>query len=180
MTAHTVSQANRRLTRRLVLVAFAMLGFGFALVPLYDVFCDITGLNGKTNSEAIAVTDQVIDTTRTITVEFVTNLNMSAPWEFRPEVVKMQVRPGEFYQTNFYAKNLTTAPIVGQAIPSVAPGRAAKHFQKIECFCFSRQAFRPGEGRDMPLTFRLDPKLAPDISTVTLSYTFFKVEDQEG
>jgi cytochrome c oxidase assembly protein subunit 11 len=154
-----------------------MVGFGYALVPLYDVFCDITGLNGKTRGTAAVVTEQSIDTERTITVEFVASLNGAAPWEFAPKVTKLRVHPGEFYQTTFFARNLTDQPIVGQAIPSVAPGLAARHFQKIECFCFSRQAFGPGEGRDMPLVFRLDPAIAADISTVTLSYTFFEVQD---
>ena len=157
-----------------------MAGFGFALVPLYNVFCDITGLNGKTDNEAAVVTDSRIDTERTITVELVATLNTTAPWEFAPREAKMQVHPGEFYQTSFFARNLTNEALVGQAIPSVAPGLAAKHFQKIECFCFSRQAFEPGEGRDMPLTFRIDPDLSKDVSTVTLSYTFFRLEDQEG
>jgi cytochrome c oxidase assembly protein subunit 11 len=147
---------------------------------LYNVFCDITGLNGRTNSEAVAVTDGAVDTNRTITVEFVANLNVAAPWDFMPKVAKMQVHPGELYHTSFFARNLTNEPLVGQAIPSVAPGQAARYFQKIECFCFSRQAFKPREGRDMPLSFRLDPAIASDISTVTLSYTFFKVEDRKG
>jgi cytochrome c oxidase assembly protein subunit 11 len=157
-----------------------MAAFGFALVPIYDVFCDITGLNGKTNSEAAVVTDSRVDMERTVTVELVATLNASAPWEFAPKTAKIRVHPGEFYQTSFFARNLTNETLVGQAIPSVAPGRAAKHFQKIECFCFSQQSFEPGEGRDMPLTFRIDPNLAADVSTVTLSYTFFKLENQDG
>jgi cytochrome c oxidase assembly protein subunit 11 len=157
-----------------------MAGFGFALVPVYNVFCDITGLNGKTDNQAAVITDSRVDTERTITVELVATLNTAAPWEFAPKVTKIQVHPGEFYQTSFFARNLTNEALVGQAIPSVAPGLAAKHFQKIECFCFSRQAFEPGEGRDMPLTFRIDPDLSTDVSTVTLSYTFFRLEDQEG
>ena len=180
MTTQSVTEANRRLLRRLSLVVVAMFGFGFAMVPLYDVFCDITGLNGKTRNEAVADVEGGVDLTRSVTVEFVAGVNESAPWVFKPKVAKMQVHPGEFYRTSFFAKNLTQDALVGQAIPSVAPGLAAQHFQKIECFCFNRQAFKPGEGRDMPLAFRLDPALSPEISTVTLSYTFFKVEDQGG
>jgi cytochrome c oxidase assembly protein subunit 11 len=173
----TQAQANQRLLRRLLLVVVAMFGFGFALVPLYNVLCDITGLNGKTSNQAVASVSGPVDTTRTVTVEFLASVNQTAPWEFKPQTAKIKVHPGEFYRVNYFAKNLTDQPLVGQAVPSVAPGLAAQHFQKIECFCFSKQAFEPGEGRDMPVIFRLDPDLAPDISTVTLSYTFFKLED---
>jgi cytochrome c oxidase assembly protein subunit 11 len=177
MTTSTVSQANQRLVRRLLMVVVGMFGFGFAMVPLYNVFCELTGLNGKTRNEAVVATAGPVDTERTVTVEFLASLNEAAPWEFRPRVAKMKVHPGEFYQVNFFARNLTDQPLVGQAIPSVAPGLAAVHFQKIECFCFARQAFKPDEGRDMPVTFRLDPALPADIATVTLSYTFFKLDE---
>ena len=180
MSTVTVSQANRRTLQRLLLIAVAMFGFGFAMVPIYDVFCSITGLNGKTSDKAVAATavQGEVDKTRTITVEFVANINESAPWEFAPKIAKMEVHPGEFYRTSFIAQNLTGAKLVGQAIPSVTPGPAAGHFQKIECFCFSRQEFQPHESKDMPVLFRLDPSTPTDISTVTLSYTFFKVEDK--
>jgi len=178
--SETLAQANRRLLRRLLLVTVAMFGFGFALIPLYNVFCEVTGLNGKTNTEAIAMVAGEVDAERVVTVEFIANINQSAPWQFKPKVSKMQVHPGEFYQTSYFAKNLSGDSLVGQAVPSVAPGLAAQHFQKIECFCFSRQLFEPGEGRDMPVVFRLDPALSPDVSTVTLSYTFFKLDDTDG
>ena len=169
-----LQQAHRRLLRRLLLVTVAMFGFGFALVPLYDVFCAITGLNGKTAGQAATVEPMAVDETRVVTVEFVASLNVNAPWEFAPKVARMAVHPGQYYQTQFHARNLTGQPMVGQAIPSVAPGLAAQHFQKIECFCFVQQPFQPGEARDMPVTFRIDPALPPDVRTVTLSYTLFK------
>ena len=180
MTENTVAQANKRLIQRLVLVVVGMFGFGFAMVPLYDVFCEITGLNGKTASQAVAQADisGEVATDRLVTVEFVANVNQSAPWRFKPAVTKMKVHPGEFYHTSYYAENLTERPRVAQASPSVSPGLAAQHFQKIECFCFTRQEFAPGEGRDMPVTFRLDPDLSEDITTVTPSYTFFEIEQQ--
>jgi cytochrome c oxidase assembly protein subunit 11 len=176
MTAQTVSQANRRLVKGLLIAVLAMFGFGFALVPLYNVFCDITGLNGKTRNEAVAAVDDEADKSRTVTVEFVASVNQSAPWQFAPKIAKMKVHPGEFYQTSFVAENLTDQDLVGQAVPSVSPGLAAQHFQKIECFCFSRQDFKPHENKDMPVVFRLDPNLSPEVSTVTLSYTFFKID----
>lgn len=173
-----IARANRRLVPKLFLAAVAMFGFGYLLVPLYDIICDITGLNGKTRSEAVAMTDNPdgVDTSRTITVEFVASLNAGAPWEFRPAVRRMEVHPGEFYETSYIATNLTGREMIGQAVPSVAPGTAGIHFQKVECFCFNRQDFGPGETKDMPLLFRIDPRLADNVSVVTLSYTFFKLD----
>lgn len=173
----SVSIANRRLVKRLLLITIAMFGFGFAMVPIYDVLCDITGLNGKTGGRVAVVESGAVDEARTVTVEFVASLNVGAPWEFTPKVNRMQVHPGQYYQTHYLARNLTSHVLVGQAIPSVAPGLAAQHFQKIECFCFSRQKFEPEEGREMPVVFRIDPNLPPDVHTVTLSYTFFKLDD---
>lgn len=168
-------RTNRRSAWRLTLVVVGMFGFGYALVPLYNVLCELTGLNGKTNSEAVALAalDGTTDQARLVTVEFLAMTNAGAPWEFAPHVARMQVHPGEFYQTSFYARNLTEHSLVGQAVPSVAPGTAARYFQKIECFCFTQQAFAPGEAKDMPLAFRIDPALAASVSTITLSYTFF-------
>ncbi|MCP5425196.1 MAG: cytochrome c oxidase assembly protein [Gammaproteobacteria bacterium] len=177
MTEDSIKQANKRLLVRLLIVVVAMFGFGFALVPVYSVFCKITGLNGKTSNEVAKDTSGPIDDKRIVTVEFLASLNESAPWEFHPEIAKLKVHPGEFYHIAYYAKNLTDQPLVGQAIPSVAPGLAASHFQKIECFCFSKQDFKPGEGRDMPVTFRIDTALPAEITTVTLSYTFFKLNE---
>lgn len=173
----TGASANRRLVRRLLWLTAGMFGFGFAMVPLYDVLCQITGLNGKTGGRMAVVEPVAVDESRTVTVEFVASLNVGAPWEFAPKVAKMQVHPGQFYQTQFWAKNLADQPMTGQAIPSVSPGLAATHFQKIECFCFNRQLFKAGEGKDMPVTFRIDPKLPADVRTVTLSYTFFRLDD---
>ncbi len=163
------------LTAQLVVLVIGMFGFGFALVPLYDVFCDITGLNGKTDSQA-AVVAEAPDTDRTVTVEFIGNVNESAPWSFRPAVARMEVHPGKLYDTTFFAENLTDEVLVGQAVPSVAPGQAARHFQKTECFCFTRQEFAAGEGRDMPVRFIVAPELPGYVETVTLSYTFFATE----
>ncbi len=170
--------ANKRLMQRLGFVALGMFGFGFAMVPLYDVLCEVTGLNGKTNRTAATQLERAVNTERLVNVEFLASVNQSAPWQFRPNVVKMQVHPGEFYRISYFAENKTDQPLVGQAIPSVAPGVAASHFQKIECFCFSRQDFAPHEGRDMPVVFRIDPNLPADVSTVTLSYTFFKLDER--
>ncbi len=176
----SVSVANRRLVKRLLLITVAMFGFGFAMVPMYDVLCAITGLNGKTGGRVAAVESRAVDEARTVTVEFVASLNVGAPWEFTPQVNRMQVHPGQYYQTHYLARNLPRHALVGQAVPSVTPGLAAQHFQKIECFCFTRQKFQPEEGREMPVVFRIDPSLPPDVHTITLSYTFFKLDDAGG
>ena len=160
----------------------AMFGFGYALVPLYYVLCDITGFGGKTNSVAIergAVAGEV-DQQRTVTVEFVASLSSDLAWQFKPAVFKMDVNPGEFYQTSFVATNQTQRAQVGQAVPSVAPPVASLHFQKIECFCFEQQLFEAGESKDMPVVFRVDPELPEGVEVVTLSYTFFLVPDSDS
>ena len=150
-----------------------MFGFGYLLVPLYDVFCDITGLNGKTANSAVMVVEAP-DESRWVTVEFMGSLNQSAPWEFRPTETSMQVRPGKAYLTNFYARSKVERDAVGHAVPSVAPGVAAKYFLKTECFCFEEQAFGPREEKEMPVRFVLDPDLPRHVDVVTLSYTFFE------
>jgi len=164
---------NRRLIFRLAIMAVSMFGFGFLLVPLYEVMCRITGIGGRTNTEAatISANQEVAD--RLVTVEFVAVRNEQAPWEFRPTVSSMQVQPGKLYDTAFFARNLTDGVLVGSAVPSVAPGKAAKHFIKTECFCFTQQDFTAGEGRDMGVQFMVDPALPEFIDRITLSYTFF-------
>ncbi len=169
--------ANRRLTRKLFLATLAMFGFGFALVPLYSVFCQITGLNGKTQRiDAVAAQDQSVDETRWVNVEFTASVNNGMPWEFKPTLTRMRVRPGAINTTVYYARNTATEAITGQAVPSVAPGKAGAHFKKIECFCFDRQLLQAGEAKQMPVRFVVDRKLAPEVQTVTLSYTFFNVD----
>jgi cytochrome c oxidase assembly protein subunit 11 len=173
MQTDDVQQANRKTAGRLLLVIAGMFGFVFALVPLYDVFCDLTGLNGKTDGERAVVVDLEPDLSRTVTVEFVASVNESMPWDFRPTVARMQVHPGKMYRTAYFAKNQTQHDMVGQAIPSVTPGLAALHFKKTECFCFTEQRFEAREEREMPLLFMVDKDLPEDITVVTLAYTFF-------
>lgn len=173
MNRAELQQANRRVLRRLLFVVVGMFGFVFALVPLYNVFCDITGLNGKTSNARAEVAHIEPDLSRTVVVEFVASVNESMPWEFRPAVSRMEVHPGKSYRTSYFARNLSGHAMVGQAIPSVTPGQAASHFKKTECFCFTEQKFENGEGRDMPLVFMVDPELPEEIGEVTLAYTFF-------
>ena len=171
--------SNSRVIKRLVLVVFSMFGFGFALVPLYDVFCDITGLNGKTNDIAVAYADDGIDTSRTIKVQFITRMAKGIPWQFEPVVNEISVHPGEMKFVNFYAKNKSQQDIIGQAVPSVSPGLAAGYFQKIECFCFTQQPLKGGEEVEMGLQFYVDLDLPADINTLTLSYTLYDISNKE-
>ena len=165
-------QENRGLVGRLLILAVAMFGFGFALVPLYDVFCEITGFGGRTNPEAVTVVEAP-DISRAIRVEFMTTVNSYAPFEFRADADSMVVHPGKMYFATFTAKNLTEADKVAQAVPSVAPIAAAEHFVKIECFCFDNQQFAANEEKAMPVQFIVDPDLPDYVDTITLQYTFF-------
>ncbi|MCC5795094.1 MAG: cytochrome c oxidase assembly protein [Chromatiales bacterium] len=175
------TQGNTRrhagLIVRLAAMAVAMFGFGYLLVPLYDIFCEITGIGGRVNDEPASLAQlsgTPVDPDRRITVEFVASVNQQAPWEFRPNVVTMEVVPGELYNTAYFARNLTERGLVGTAVPSVSPGEAARHFLKIECFCFTEQAFAASEGRDMDVMFIVDPALPAHLDRVTLSYTFIE------
>ena len=159
----------------LLVVVVAMFGFGYALVPLYEVFCEITGFGGRTNPTAAAAVEAP-DESRTVRVEFITTVNEYAPWQFSPDVVSMDVHPGRLYSATFTAKNLTANDKIGQAVPSVAPIAASKHFKKIECFCFENQGFAANEQRAMPLTFIVDPELPDYVDTITLQYTFFDMQ----
>jgi cytochrome c oxidase assembly protein subunit 11 len=160
------------------IVAILMFGFAFALIPLYNTFCEITGLNGKTGgqvSEEI-VDDQDVDENRTITVQFDGRVNSELNWEFRPTELNMQVIPGKLYKTEYYAKNLTNNEVTGRATYSVSPNKASKYFNKTECFCFTEQTLLAGEEVLMPVTFIVDSKLTKDINIMTLSYTFYKLK----
>ncbi|MBI4692565.1 MAG: cytochrome c oxidase assembly protein [Gammaproteobacteria bacterium] len=173
-----MQDTNRKLSLKLALGAVAMFGFGYALVPLYDVYCKVTGLNGKTDRIGLeqALTKK-IDRERWVNVEFVANTAGTLPWDFRPDVTRVRVHPGEITQALFAARNTSNAAIVGQAVPSVTPSEASLYFHKTECFCFTRQPLAPGEAKEMPVRFVIDPELPARIGTVTLSYMFFSVPD---
>ncbi len=156
-------------------VVIAMFGFGYLLVPLYNVFCDITGLNGKTGRVSVGEANAAIQADRVVTVEFVGNINSDMPWEFRPLVKSLKVHPGKLYDASFMAHNLTDKRIVGQAIPSISPGVGGKYFNKTECFCFTNQTLKGGEEKKMPLRFIVDPNLPRHIKRLTLAYTFFNI-----
>ncbi|MGB1261801.1 MAG: cytochrome c oxidase assembly protein [Cognaticolwellia sp.] len=165
----------KKTVKKLMLIVFGMFGFGFAMVPLYDVFCDITGLNGKTSNVAASYNVASINTERTVTVQFLTRTAKGIPWQFEPMINEVKVHPGERKTVKFYAKNESVNAIVGQAVPSVSPGRAAVYFQKIECFCFNNQPLQASEDVEMGLQFYVDLDIPDDVSTITLSYTLYDI-----
>ena len=163
---------NKRVLKLSIIVCILMVGFGFALVPLYDIICDITGLNGKTGVLAAEnVKEQTID--HTVIVQFDGTVNSDLPWSFKPEQFSMEVVPGKLYQTEYIAQNVSTADVTGQAVPSVAPNEASIYFSKTECFCFTEQLLTAGEKKNMPVTFIVSSDIPKDIDVLTLSYTFF-------
>ena len=184
-------KSHRRLVIKLLAGVALSFAFGFALVPLYDVFCEVTGLNGKTagpggfgvggiiNSGAPPSASH-IDKNRIVTVEFTDTVMPGLPWEISPQTARLDVHPGELHQVTYRVRNLSDQPIVGQAVPSVSPGLAAASFEKLECFCFSQQALAPGETKELPLLFTVKNSIDKDIHTITLAYAFFNVTDPKS
>lgn len=174
----TETRSNQR-THVVLLFSLAvgMFGFAFALVPLYQVFCEITGLNGKTSGRPADPTaiPEVRASDREVTVQFLASVSNGMPWEFRPSTHQLKVRLGEIYTTDYYARNRAAQAVTGQAVPSVAPGYAAKYLRKVECFCFRQQHLEAGEDRHMPLRFYVSDDLPEEVHTLSLSYTLFKV-----
>jgi cytochrome c oxidase assembly protein subunit 11 len=161
-------------------LALGMFGFAFALVPLYNVFCEITGLNGRTSGQAELLADieaPAVPVDREVIIGFLANVARGMPWEFRPPAEKIKVRPGEMHVATFYVRNLAHKPVTGQAVPSVSPGQAAQYLKKIECFCFEQQELAAGGQMEMGVRFFIDDKLPADINELTLSYTMFSVGD---
>ena len=174
---------NRRMLGKLTVVVALMFGFGYALVPMYRAICDALGINVLSLAEQRAATgtwgtlkgvsNSQIDASRTITVEF--DANARGPWEFKPALRSLQVHPGEVATVMYEFRNVQSRTMAAQAIPSYAPQQASPHFNKLECFCFNEYILAPGESRQWPVVFVIDPKLPRDVSTITLSYTFFEV-----
>ncbi len=172
-------RANKRLSGKLLFATLLMFGFGFALVPLYDVMCDALGINGKTNSEAqIQPQGMAVDTSRVIHVEFMAHIKQGVDWELRPKQASMDVHPGQVIQTAYVAVNRSSERMIGQAVPSVSPGLAASHFNKIECFCFQQQGLDSKQTAELPLIFYIEPNVPASIHTLTLSYTLFDITER--
>ena len=170
-------KSHRGLTTRLLLMVAGSFAFGFALVPLYDVFCEVTGIGSREGlSRAATVDTAAPEDTRVVTVEFTASVPAGGRWKFEPVAVTMDVRPGRLYEAHYRAKNLSGRETTGQAVPSVAPARAARYFQKTECFCFTPQQFARDEEREMAVRFIVDRELPPGIDRLTLSYAFYDVK----
>jgi cytochrome c oxidase assembly protein subunit 11 len=171
---------NRRMLGKLAIVALLMFSFGYALVPVYKTICSALGINVLSLGELDAqgggkagLKNTQVDLARTITIEF--DANAHGPWEFKPEQHSIDVHPGALTTVMYEFRNVQNRTMVAQAIPSYAPMQAMPYFNKVECFCFTQQTLKPGESRRWPVTFVIDPKLAKDVKTITLSYTFFEV-----
>ncbi|HWI81449.1 cytochrome c oxidase assembly protein [Ramlibacter sp.] len=178
---------NLKMLGKLAVVAAGMFVFGYALIPLYKSICEVTGINILSLAERQvpgaagtggAVVNTQVDTSRTITVEF--DANARGPWEFRPAQRSVQVHPGELTTVMYEFRNVQNRRMVAQAIPSYAPTQAGAHFNKVQCFCFTQHTLEPGESRQWPVAFVIDPKLSKDVKTITLSYTFFEVGGTGG
>ena len=174
---------NRRMLGKLLVVTVAMFGFGYALVPMYRAICSALGINVLAVAEQRiaggswlgnkALANTQIDTTRTITVEF--DANARGPWDFKAAQRSVQVHPGEMVTVMYDFKNIQNRTMAAQAIPSYAPQQASPYFNKLECFCFNEYTLAAGESKRWPVVFVIDPKLPKDVTTITLSYTFFEV-----
>jgi len=170
---------HRGLVLKLLVFVAGSFAFGFALVPLYDVLCSITGLgNQKSLTRAVAQGAETVDSSRAVTIDFMTNLPTVGNWEFRPVVQSMQVHPGKLYEADFFAHNLTGHDTIAQAVPDIVPSKAAAWFHKTECFCFSPQSFKRDEQRVMPVRFFVDPDLPAYVDHLTLAYTFYDVQNR--
>jgi cytochrome c oxidase assembly protein subunit 11 len=172
------NKSHTRLVIGIALVALLMFGLGFAIAPLYDSICKYFGISGRVK-EATAEVAYNIDTKREITLGFVTVVNGKMPLEFRPAVNRLVVHPGQYYTVDFYARNLSDKPLVGQAIASISPVWAAEYLKKTECFCFTDQRFEPHQERKMPVRLVVEPAVAADTKDMTLSYTFFDITNKK-
>jgi cytochrome c oxidase assembly protein subunit 11 len=168
------------LVGKLIVITVIMFGFGYALVPLYEAFCRVTGFGGKTDiiEEAAANSAEIID--RDVAITFTSHTNSNLPWEFKPVTRGLDVKVGEVQEATFYVKNYSDRPITGMATFNVTPPRAGFHFKKTECFCFSKQVLQPGEEQEMAVRFLLDSEMPEDVHELTLSYTFFDNEKYAG
>jgi cytochrome c oxidase assembly protein subunit 11 len=176
----SLRKENLKIVSKLGVIALGMFAFGYALVPIYRAICEVTGINILALSErqvpglkATLPANTQVDTSRTIVVEFDTNVR--GPWDFRPMVRSMEVHPGQLATVMYEFQNIQTREMSAQAIPSYAPRQAGNHFNKLECFCFTQYTLEPGEKKEWPVAFVIDPRLPKDVTTITLSYTFFEV-----
>jgi cytochrome c oxidase assembly protein subunit 11 len=172
---------NARLVRKLIFMVLGMFAFGWALIPLYDLLCEITGLGGDTGGQyTYDPAETRVDRNRLVKVNFITNTNQGMAWDFWSDKGGMRVHPGELNEAVFYVKNTTDKRMVGQAVPSVVPLTATDYFHKTECFCFNSQVLEPGEEMEMPMRFIVDSDLPPNVQSISLSYALFDITELSG
>ena len=175
------SKLNNTTARKLFFICIAMFLFSFALIPLYNIICDVTGLNGNTSNlkeKAYTFSEATtLEGNDKLNIQFISHETIKNKLEFKPKEFEMTILPGKVYSTMYVATNKSDITIVGQAVPSVSPNEAAKYLKKLECFCFEQQTFKPGEVVQLPLYFAIDEKMPKRIKTVTLSYSFFETID---
>jgi cytochrome c oxidase assembly protein subunit 11 len=165
--------SHRYLALTLGVIALGAFGFGYVLVPLYDVFCSVTGYGDRRSISHASAPPTVADMSRVVTVEFVSGLPTVGSFDFQPTVLLMQVHPGRLYEATYVARNLTGHATWVQAAPEIAPSKAMAYFRKTECFCFSPQHFNVGQERRLPVRFFIDPALPKYVDRITLAYTFY-------
>jgi cytochrome c oxidase assembly protein subunit 11 len=173
-----LNRANRTLTYKLLVIALASFGFGFAMVPLYNVLCSVTGVGDQTKLLRKVKAIENPDPSRTITIEFLGSTASSGVFDFHPVVRTIDIHPGKLYSAEFFAHNLTGRDTTAQAIPDIAPSKLAAFFHKTECFCFSPQHFNVNEQRNMPVRFIVDPAIPSYVDRITLNYTFYDASSQ--
>ena len=174
----TMPSHQKRQLRMLLLSVVGMFAFAvFLMPPLYDAFCELTGLNGKPNTTAAAASQEV-DLNRTITVEFLTSVDAGLPWQFKSEKNAVEVHPGQINKVSFDVVNNAGTAVTGRAIPSISPALGASHLKKTECFCFREQTLAAGQTLDMPVVFYIDPDLPKSVKTITLAYRFYRHPDK--
>lgn len=175
------SKLNKITAKKLFFICIAMFLFSFALIPLYNVICDVTGLNGNTSNlkeKANTFSEATImESNDKLNIQFISHETIKNKLAFKPKEFEMTIVPGKIYSTMYVATNKSDSKIIGQAVPSVSPNEAAKYLKKLECFCFEQQTFKPGEVVELPLYFAIDEKMPKRIKTVTLSYSFFETVD---
>jgi cytochrome c oxidase assembly protein subunit 11 len=170
-----MARSNATLFKKLFVVAVCMFGFGYLLVPFYYQICRVTGINA--GDEQALITNTQVDNQRWVTLQLDANANPSVPWHFRPLQSSLKIHPGQLVQVEFEVENLSASKVTGQAIPSYGPALAVQYVKKIACFCFSQQSLSGHEKKRLPVMLVLDRAIPNDLNTITLSYTFFKVED---
>jgi len=178
VNANALDKANRNLTRQLWVFAAGSFVFGFALVPLYSVLCQVTGYGDQTQLLKASAFVESAPTDRLVTVELLSAAPTVGDWIFRPEAPNIKVRPGQLYEARFYAKNLRALPVIAQAVPSIAPTHATQYFHKTECFCFTPQPFDANQERELTVRFSVDPTLPVNIDRLTLAYSMYDSPSQ--